>query len=148
MSSRRRESIQKSISQIIQLHEDLLVELQQVVPTRGAVTHQPTPRRQHCRSKHMRWHSADTGYGLPKGNAHRHRFRSSVDMSRSSSPIARSMSATTNTVLSVAKVFDRFVSSSIRRNVVMLNLPDATISGIRGLRGPPRDCAGGGCYNL
>lgn len=112
VSPRKKDSIQRSISQIIHLHEDLLIELQTVVPSRTEMAHQLTPRRQPRRTNHARWHSADNGHAAPRLidlGLHRRPFQHSMDMTRSSSPISRSMIVTTNTVLNVAKVFDRFV---------------------------------------
>ncbi|KIW08936.1 uncharacterized protein PV09_00852 [Verruconis gallopava] len=108
VSLRRKEMIQKSLSQIIQLHEDLLGELQRVVPSRAESTQRLTLQHQTDESRHTRWHSFDNGQKSGQIPEFRHRFQRSVDLSRSPSPIARSMVMTTNTVHDVAKVFDRF----------------------------------------
>ena len=111
ISPRKKESIQKSISQIIQLHEELLVELHQVVPQCLDRVGTLSPLRHARNSKHTRWYSADGGRTGPWLGGHpRRRIQRSVDMTRSLSPISRSMIMTTNTVLQVAKIFDRFVS--------------------------------------
>lgn len=111
ISPRKKDSIQKSISQIIQLHEELLVELHQVVPPGTDRLDTLSPLRHARNSKHTRWYSADNGRAGPWLGGHpRRRMQRSADMTRSVSPISRSMIMTTNTVLQVAKIFDRFVS--------------------------------------
>lgn len=133
MYPRRRDSIQRSVSQIIQLHEELLAELYKVVPTSGSGHGHLSSQNSVRRSKHTRWHSVETALLRPRTTILRRRLRHSVDLSHSQEQSARSLVVTTNTVLDVAKVFHRFVRLQPDR-IVALTLADEALLNIRSLR--------------
>lgn len=110
-----RTSIQQNISQILQLHEDLLAELQQVIPQADSTqsAHQETFPA--ARAKHIRFHSAD----LMPDRLHDHkisrRLRHSLDsISRSSDARPSGMATDTKTVGDIARIFNKHVSAQVR----------------------------------
>ncbi|CAO2657836.1 Nn.00g070960.m01.CDS01 [Neocucurbitaria sp. VM-36] len=102
-----RSSIQQNISQILQLHEDLLTELQQVVPqadfTRSA--HQETYPV--TKAKHIRFHSADIIPGRFAEHKAARRLRHSLEISRSPDCRPRGLVTDTKTVGNIAKIFNK-----------------------------------------
>lgn len=97
------------MGQIIQLHEELLTELQAVGLKRPEAGHKKSAQQQRRGSRHTRWRSADHGQSAMARPAHAQYMQNSVDLGRSASPISQSMVVTTNTVFAVAKIFGRFV---------------------------------------
>ena len=93
----------KSAGQILQLHEELLVDLQMALgdSDQGQEVNQPL----RMFSKHTRWRSMDSP--PPVASQWDQIARHSIDTSR---PRPRSFMADTHLVLVVAKVFDKLVS--------------------------------------
>ncbi|PVH97651.1 Rho guanyl nucleotide exchange factor [Periconia macrospinosa] len=103
-----RTSIQQNISQILQLHEDLLAELQQVIPQADSTQSAQQETFPTTRAKHIRFHSAD----LMPGRLHDHkisrRLRHSLDgISRSSDVRLPGMASDTKTVGDIARIFNK-----------------------------------------
>ncbi|KAK8239174.1 hypothetical protein HDK77DRAFT_463100 [Phyllosticta capitalensis] len=111
VSPQTRMSIHRNVSQLVQLHEDLLGELHRIIPNSeysqddSAADHRPKPR-------HVRWHSID---GLPhRASAlaavnRRSTQRHSLDMCKSEEPAPVGVTADTETVAQVAKLFDQLM---------------------------------------
>jgi hypothetical protein len=103
LPAQTRISIQQNISQILQLHEDLLLELQNVIPHADLT--------QSAQAKHIRFHSAD----LIPGRFHDHkltrRLRHSLDGSGTSSDLRQQgLTTDTKTVGEIARIFNKHVS--------------------------------------
>lgn len=104
-----RSSIQQNISQILQLHEDLLAELHQVVPqadfTKSA--HQETYPV--TKAKHIRFHSADINPGRIAEHKVTRRLRHSLEIGRSPDRRPRGLVTDTKTAEDVGRVFNKHV---------------------------------------
>lgn len=109
MTLQRRKNIQKSVTQIVQLHEELLAELHKVVPNSDATEDETMPRPRRRKANHFRWHSAESAPSRPNLRAIGHRVRHSIDASRPAILQVGGVIVNTSIVLNVAKVFDRFV---------------------------------------
>ncbi|KAK8163834.1 hypothetical protein IWX90DRAFT_403474 [Phyllosticta citrichinensis] len=109
VSPQTRMSIHRNVSQLVQLHEDLLGELHRIIPNSeftqddSVFEHRPRPR-------HTRWHSID---GLPhraSGIAiNRRSQRHSLDVCKPEEPTPLGVTADTETVAQVARLFDQLV---------------------------------------
>lgn len=103
-------SIQHNIAQILQLHEDLLAELQQTVPqadfTKSA-QHETYPI---TKATHIRFHSADIIPGRLVEHRATRRLRHSLEIGRSPDRRPRGLIADTKTVGNIAQIFNRHVS--------------------------------------
>lgn len=109
ISGHTKSSIQHNISQILQLHEDLLADLHQVVPqadfTKSA-HHETYPL---TKAKHIRFHSADM---IPVRFAEHkvtRRLRHSLEIGRSPDRRPRGLVTDTKTAGDIAKVFNKHV---------------------------------------
>ncbi|KAF1835300.1 hypothetical protein BDW02DRAFT_523546 [Decorospora gaudefroyi] len=106
LSGQTRSSIQHNISQILQLHEDLLAELHQVVPqadlTRSA--HQETYPV--TKAKHIRFHSADIIPGRFAEHKATRRLRHSLEIGRSPDRRPRGLVTDTQTAGNIARIFN------------------------------------------
>lgn len=109
MTLQRRKNIQKSVTQIVQLHEELLAELHKVVPNSEGTEDDTMPRPQRRKANHFRWHSAESAPSRPNLRAMGHRVRHSIDASRPAILQVGGVIVNTSIVLNVAKAFDRFV---------------------------------------
>ncbi|KAF9691985.1 hypothetical protein EKO04_009990 [Ascochyta lentis] len=100
-------SIQQNITQILQLHEDLLAEFQQAVPqadfTKSA-QHEVYPV---TKAKHIRFHSADIMPGRLGEHKATRRLRHSLEIGRSPDRRPRGLVTDTKTVGNIAKIFNR-----------------------------------------
>ncbi|KAL5117253.1 hypothetical protein ACEQ8H_004812 [Pleosporales sp. CAS-2024a] len=100
-------SIQQNVSQILQLHEDLLDELHNVVPqadfTRSA-QHETYPV---TKAKHIRFHSADIIPGRFSEHKAARRLRHSLEIGRSPDRRPRGLVTDTKTVGSIASIFNK-----------------------------------------
>ncbi|KAF1851488.1 uncharacterized protein K460DRAFT_413044 [Cucurbitaria berberidis CBS 394.84] len=107
LAGQTRSSIQQNISQILQLHEDLLAELHQVVPqadfTKSA--HQETYPV--TKAKHIRFHSADIIPGRFAEHKATRRLRHSLEIGRSPDRRPRGLVTDTKTAGNIAKIFNR-----------------------------------------
>ncbi|KAF2024193.1 hypothetical protein EK21DRAFT_79214 [Setomelanomma holmii] len=106
ISGHTKSSIQQNISQILQLHEDLLAELHHTVPqadfTKSA-HHETYPV---TKAKHIRFHSADIMPGRGEHKVTR-RLRHSLEIGRSPDRRPRGLVTDTQTVGNVAKIFNK-----------------------------------------
>lgn len=110
LPAQTRISIQQNISQILQLHEDLLLELQNVVPHADSTQSAQQETFPVTRAKHIRFHSAD----LIPGRFHDHkltrRLRHSLDGSGTSSDLRQEgLTTDTKTVGEIARIFNKHV---------------------------------------
>lgn len=107
LSSHTKSSIQQNISQILQLHEDLLNELHQAVPkadfTKSA-HHEAYPV---TKAKHIRFHSADIIPGRLAEHKAARRLRHSLEIGRSPDRRPRGLVTDTETVGAIAKIFNK-----------------------------------------
>ncbi|QDS70678.1 hypothetical protein FKW77_001305 [Venturia effusa] len=110
MTLQRRKNIQKSVTQIVHLHEELLAELHKVVPNSEATQDDSMPRPRKRKANHFRWHSAESAPSRPNLRIIGHRLRHSFDATGSANLQAGIVIVNTSIVLNVAKVFDRFMS--------------------------------------
>jgi hypothetical protein len=107
-----RESIQRAVSQVHQLHDELLAELNKAV-TNSCRTDGPRGQVTIRAPKHMRWHSADGDVALTRSDsnfARQREFRHSMDTANLANIASADPGPDTKTVVAVAKVFDKFVS--------------------------------------
>jgi hypothetical protein len=109
LTAQRRKSIQRAVTQIVQLHEEFLAELHRVVPNSeqkedGTPLH--SNRKQY---HHTRWRSAESVPTRPIRFALERRLRHSIDAGRPVQLQRPNFMVNTNTVLNVARVFDKFV---------------------------------------
>lgn len=107
LSGQTKSSIQQNISQILQLHEDLLAELHQAVPkadfTQSA--HQET-----CpvtKAKHVRFHSVDIITGRFADHKVTRRLRHSLEIGRSPDRRPRGLETDAKTVGVIAGIFNK-----------------------------------------
>lgn len=111
LSGQTKTSIQHNISQILQLHEELLAELHQTVPqadfTKSA-HHESYPV---TKAKHIRFHSADIIPGRLAEHKATRRLRHSLEIGRSPDRRPRGLVTDTETVGNVAKIFNKHVGS-------------------------------------
>ncbi|KAH4208520.1 hypothetical protein HBH70_185040 [Parastagonospora nodorum] len=107
LSGQTKSSIQQNISQILQLHEDLLDELHQAVPqadfTKSA-HHEAYPV---TKAKHIRFHSADIVPGRFAEHKAARRLRHSLEIGRSPDRRPRGLVTDTKTIGSIAKIFNK-----------------------------------------
>lgn len=134
MTLQRRKNIQKTVTQIVQLHEELLAELHKVVPNSETAQNDTMQRPQNKKSKHLRWHSAESAPLRPNLRVIGHRFRHSIDASRPAVLQVGSVIVNTNIVLNVAKIFNRFVSlRQLESSLVTHSLADVEVPCLRSL---------------
>ncbi|EKG18351.1 hypothetical protein MPH_04352 [Macrophomina phaseolina MS6] len=105
-----RTAIHRNVSQILQLHEDLLGELHSIVPnseyTHDDVWNSPRPPK----TKHSRWHSVDIVPGRVAALAvNRRQQRHSLDLGKSEEPTPVALTADTQTVADIARLFERYL---------------------------------------
>lgn len=111
LSPQTRASIQHNITQILQLHEELLRDLHQVVPhadfSQGAAQHENYPV---TKARHIRFHSADMIPGRFVEHRVTRRLRHSLELSRSPDRRPRALATDTKTAGNIAKIFNKHVS--------------------------------------
>ncbi|OJD35469.1 rho guanyl nucleotide exchange factor [Diplodia corticola] len=110
VSSQTRTAIHRNVSQILQLHEDLLGELHRIVPnseyTHDDVSSSPRPRK----AKHSRWHSVDIVPGRVVGLAvHLRQQRHSLDLEHQEDATPIALTTDTKTVADIARLFEKFL---------------------------------------
>ncbi|KAF2139956.1 uncharacterized protein K452DRAFT_320046 [Aplosporella prunicola CBS 121167] len=109
VSSQTRLAIHRNVSQILQLHEDLLGELHRIVPNPEYV-HDDSSFEVVSRPKHVRWQSVDIVPGRKTGIAvSRRQQRHSMDICQTPEPAPVGLTADTKTVADVAGIFDKFM---------------------------------------
>jgi hypothetical protein len=107
LSGQTKSSIQQNISQILQLHEDLLDELHHVIPQAdltNSAQHETYPV---TKAKHIRFHSADIIPGRFAEHKAARRLRHSLEIGRSPDRRPRGLVTDTETVGNVAKIFNK-----------------------------------------
>lgn len=120
-------SIQQNIAQILQLHEDLLTELQQAVPQADFTKSTQQEAYPVTKAKHIRFHSADIMPGrLGEHRANRH-LRHSFEIGRSPDRRPRGLVIDTKAVSNIAKIFNRHVSISVPSSSSTLTNQDETL---------------------
>jgi hypothetical protein len=102
-------AIQRNISQILQLHEDLLAELHQVVPQAEFTQSAHQEAYPVTRAKHIRFHSADLMPGRFVEHKITRRLRHSLDIGRSPDRRPQGLVTDTKTVGEVARIFNKHV---------------------------------------
>ncbi|KAI8933545.1 hypothetical protein NX059_009282 [Plenodomus lindquistii] len=102
-----RSSIQQNISQILQLHENLLAELHQVVPEADFTSSAHQDSYPATKAKHIRFHSADIIPGRFAEHKATRKLRHSLEIGRSPDRRPRGLVTDTKTVEGVAKIFNR-----------------------------------------
>lgn len=110
VSTQIRHSVEQIVTQIVELHDDVLGELYKVIP--NAELTQPEPSESSTssrRRKHIRWHSADVA--IPRSDAapDARRLRHSFEVNRTKDAKVPVITADTATVAKVAKVFNKLV---------------------------------------
>jgi hypothetical protein len=113
LTAQRRKSIQKSVTEIVQLHEELLAELHKAVPNAEQKEDTEMPLRHARRPKHTRWRSAESAPSPSKRNLTTlgRRLRHSIDAGRPVNLSQAGLIVNTNTVMNVARVFTKFVGA-------------------------------------
>jgi hypothetical protein len=107
LSGQTKSSIQQNISQILQLHEDLLDELHTVIPQAdltNSAHHETYPM---TKAKHIRFHSADIIPGRFAEHKTARRLRHSLEIGRSPDRRPRGLETDTNTAGNIAKIFNK-----------------------------------------
>lgn len=120
LPAQTRASIQQNISQILQLHEDLLADLHMVVPhaDRTQSAHQETYPI--TRAKHIRFHSADLMPERFVEHKIARRLRHSLDIGRSPNRRPQGLVTDTETVGDIARIFNIHVSVSRARCLLLI----------------------------
>ncbi|KAI4647368.1 uncharacterized protein J4E79_010226 [Alternaria viburni] len=107
LSGQTRSSIQQNISQILQLHEDLLAELHQVVPQADFTRSAYQETYPVTKAKHIRFHSADIVPGRFAEHKTARRLRHSLEIGRSPDRRPRGLVTDTQTAGNIAKIFNK-----------------------------------------
>jgi hypothetical protein len=107
LSSHTKSSIQQNISQILQLHEELLDELHQAVPTADFTHSAHYEAYPVTKAKHIRFHSADIIPGRLAEHKTTRRLRHSLEIGRSPDRRPRGLVTDTQTVGAIAKIFNK-----------------------------------------
>lgn len=123
LSAQTRASIQRNISQILHLHEDLLSELHQAVPLADFTQSAQQEAYPVTKAKHIRFHSADMIPSRFAENKVTRRLRHSFEIGRSPDRQPRAPATDTKIAGSIAKVFNKHVSRSLR-SIISLVLID------------------------
>jgi hypothetical protein len=109
LSNHQRASIQHNISQILQLHQDLLADLHRVVPNAEYTQSAQQDPYPVTRAKHIRFHSADLTTRFTEHKITR-KLRHSLDIGRSPDHRPRALATDTKTAGEIAKIFNKHVS--------------------------------------
>jgi hypothetical protein len=121
LSSQTRTSIQHNISQILQLHQDLLAELHRVTPqadfTQSVQQQEAYPV---TKAKHIRFHSADMMPGRVADHKFARRLRHSLEIGRSPDRHPKALATETKVAGDIAKVFNKHVCCSALNSSMIL----------------------------
>ncbi|KAF2638323.1 hypothetical protein P280DRAFT_404969 [Massarina eburnea CBS 473.64] len=107
LSAQTRTSIQQNISQILQLHEDLLADLQHAVPQADFTQSTQQETFPVTRAKHIRFHSADLMPGRFVEHKITRKLRHSLDIGRSPDRRPQGLVIDTKTIGEIAKIFNK-----------------------------------------
>lgn len=102
-------SIQQNIAQILQIHEDLLAELQQAVPQADFTKSAQQQTYPVMKAKHTRFRSADIIPGRLAEHRATRRLRHSLEIGHSPDRCPRGLVTDTTTAGNIAKIFNRHV---------------------------------------
>jgi len=111
LPAQTRASIHHNISQILQLHQDLLDELHLAVPHADFTQTANEESYPVTKAKHIRFHSADMIPGRLVEHKATCRVRHSLEIGRSPDRRPRAVVTDTKTVGQVAKIFNKYVCS-------------------------------------
>lgn len=135
LPSHTKSSIQQNIAQILQLHEELIAELQQVIPRADFTNSAQQEAYPVTRAKHIRFHSADIMPGRVGEHKTTRRLRHSLDIGWSPDRRPRGLVTDTETVGDIAKIFNRHVRPITAGVLSMLTMLDETFLRLRGVWG-------------
>lgn len=128
-------TVERTVTHIVQLHEDLLGELYKAIPRLGRSGTRPSIERPARCSAHMRWRSAESA-------PHRHNRRNSIRQLRhsfDSAPYGEQRhpywTADTQIAARVGRVFDTFVClpELVASNAYLTPLTDASLPDLRSM---------------
>jgi len=109
LSLQTRNTICQTVTEIVQLHEELLGELYKAIPNAEYTSDETLPAYELPRPKHMRWHSADVvSIRMPRVKLAR-KLRLSLDLNTPKPQRSDTLVADTKTAASVAKIFNKLV---------------------------------------
>ncbi|KAL6708806.1 hypothetical protein ACN47E_002213 [Coniothyrium glycines] len=100
-------SIQHNISQILQLHEDLLTELHDAVPRADLTSSAHEENYTVLKAKHIRFHSVDKVPGRFADHKVARRLRHSLEIGRSPDRKPQGLAIDTKTAENIAKIFNK-----------------------------------------
>lgn len=120
MPSQIRTSVEQTVTQIVQLHDELLGELYKVLPNAETMQDASLSKVSTRPRKHSRWHSADVALPRHDSVAASKKLRHSFDGNRAKEDAVAMTSTDTETVAKVAKVFNKFVSHALIKSVMSL----------------------------
>ena len=110
LSSQTRAAIQQNVTQILQLHEDLLGELHKTVPHAEYTQNAGQEFYPITKAKHTRFHSADIIPWKLLGAKMGRKLRHSLEIERPADHRPIGLVADTKTAGNVAKIFNKYVS--------------------------------------
>jgi hypothetical protein len=110
VSSTSRNLYQRTVTVILQLHEDLLRDLNKVIPSADHATQDEMSRPIAKSTKHLHWHIAESAppISLSPGSP-RLLFRRCIDICPSCVRQRDIITSDPQTIMNVAKVFDKFM---------------------------------------
>jgi len=111
LSSQTRAAIQQNVTQILQLHEDLLGELHKTVPHAEYTQSAGQESYPITKAKHTRFHSADIIPGRLLEAKTSRKSRHSLEIGRPTDHRPIGLVADTKTAGNVAKIFNKYVST-------------------------------------
>ncbi|KAF2115106.1 hypothetical protein BDV96DRAFT_93479 [Lophiotrema nucula] len=107
LTNQTRASIQQNISQILQLHQDLLADLHRSVPHADFTQSAQQETYPVTKAKHIRFHSADMMPGRFAEHRLSRRLRHSLEIGRSPDRRPRALATDTKTVGTIASIFNK-----------------------------------------
>ncbi|KAI0583704.1 Rho guanyl nucleotide exchange factor [Pyrenophora tritici-repentis] len=107
LSGNTKSSIQQNISQILQLHEDLLADLHEAVPQADFTKSADQESYPVTKAKHIRFHSADIVPGRFAEHRAARRLRHSLEIGRSPDRRPNGLVTDTETAGDIAKIFNK-----------------------------------------
>jgi|SRR5690242_10496484 len=134
LPSQTKSSIQQNIAQILQLHEDLLSELQEAIPQADLTRSAQQEAYPVTKAKHIRFHSADIIPGRLGEHRATRRLRHSLEIGRSPDRRPQGLVIDTKAVNSIARIFNRHVSINTATSLNMLTQQDETLLYLRRVR--------------
>ncbi|KAH7391004.1 hypothetical protein DE146DRAFT_618630 [Phaeosphaeria sp. MPI-PUGE-AT-0046c] len=107
LAGQTKSSIQQNISQILQLHEDLLAELHQAVPQADFTNSAHHDTYPVTKAKHIRFHSADIIPGRLAEHKATRKLRHSLEIGRWPDRRPRCLAIDTTTIGNIASIFNK-----------------------------------------